>query len=104
MPGCGSLSGEQEFIQFEMSIGLNTKILAFLTLGVSAWWWKMFQQSKYLLQEDTESKSNSDSLCIDEADGYKCLHCHSRTLGATHHHAYIHIFWKPHVQIEKRPG
>lgn len=102
MPGCGSLSGEQEFIQFEMSIGLNTKILAFLTLGVSAWWWKMFQQSKYLLQEDTESKSNSDSLCIDEADGHKCLHCHSRTLGATHHHAYIHIFWKPHVQIEKK--
>lgn len=102
MPGCGSLSGEQEFTQFEMSIGLNTKILAFLTLGVSAWWWKMFQQSKYLLQEDTESKSNSDSLCIDEADGHKCLHCHSRTLGATHHHAYIHIFWKPHVQIEKK--
>lgn len=66
MPGCGSLSGEQEFIQFEMSIGLNIKILAFLTPGVSAWWWKMFQQSKYLLQEDTESKSNSDPLCIGE--------------------------------------
>lgn len=102
MPGCGSLSGEQEFIQFEMSIDLNIKILAFLTPGLTAWWWNMFQQCVYLLQEDMESKSNSDPRCVGEAEGPKFLHCHSRTLGAAHHHAYIHIFWKPRVQIEKK--